>query len=126
MTDNQKKFIEEAKIVDKKEKFSYKYRDLYIIDSGKQYDGFWGKNGFNYIIIIGRTENNEYINITEDYQCDIYEIHNSLSNCGIRADVPCDLKGCIHHFLLSRECYFKLITQMSEVQFRVEKENKNE
>ena len=38
MTDNQKKFIEEAKIVDKKEKFSYKYRALYIIDSGKQYN----------------------------------------------------------------------------------------
>lgn len=122
MTDKQKKFIEEAKIVDIKEKFNYKYRALYIFDSGKQYDGFWGKNGFNYIIIIGRNENGEYINITEDYQCDVYEIISNSEKYGIRTDISSDLKGSIHHFLLSRECYFKLTSQMSEVRFIVERE----
>jgi hypothetical protein len=123
MTDNQKKFIEEAKIVSEKEKFNYKYRALYIIDSGKQYNGFWGKNGFNYIIIIGRNENGEYINITEDYQCDVYEIQNSSEVLGIRTDISSDLKGCIHHFFFSRKDYFKLTSSLSEVRFKVERED---
>ena len=53
---------------------SEKFSDIYIIDSEKKYDGFWGANGYNNIIVLGRasvqsaeleliTEHSDVINI---------------------------------------------------------------
>ena len=55
---------------------SEKFSDIYIIDSEKKYDGFWGKNGYNNIIVLGRanvqseeleliTEHSDVINIMQ-------------------------------------------------------------
>lgn len=64
MTDALKTLIEEAPI-----KRSGKFRRFLIIPTGEQYDGFWGKNGYNNIILLGQEldqdENDKYYNITD-------------------------------------------------------------
>lgn len=54
MTKKQKEFIAKAK-----PKTSEMFKGLYIADSGKAYDGFWGKNGYNSMVIIGETTSGE-------------------------------------------------------------------
>ena len=41
--------------------------ELYVIDSEKAYDGFWGKNGYNNIILIGRAKDCELYELITDY-----------------------------------------------------------
>lgn len=60
MTKKQKDFISKASTVRKHEV----YRDLYIADSGTLYNGVFGKNGYNNMVIIGETEDGEYELIT--------------------------------------------------------------
>lgn len=120
MTKKQKEFIAEAKIVSDEEKFSYDYKSLYVFNSGKMYNGFWGKGlvHYNQIIIIGITKDDERINITGNYQCDAYDITNRLELTPTRTDIPNKL-GCICHYLLPSNCYFKLIHCLSDVHFEV-------
>ena len=52
MTKKQKDFISKASVT-RKNKI---YTDLFIADSGTLYKGFFGPNGYNNMVIIGRTE----------------------------------------------------------------------
>jgi len=119
MTDKQKEFIVKAKEVDYKEKFSYNYKSLYVFNSGKRYDDEkWAE--YNNIIIIGYTDTNEYINIT-DFS-DIYEIANLNELATVRTDIPREL-GCIRHWIFSG-FHFKLIYCMSDCRFEVVRNGK--
>lgn len=116
----QKELLENAKKVNYDEKFNYEYKSLYIINSEKAYNGFWGENSYNAIIILGLTNEGEYINITGDYQCDSYEIINLNELIPTRTDIPNDL-NCIRHFVLSKKYFFKLNHCLSDVSFEVVK-----
>lgn len=61
MIKQQKEFM--AKVVDRTPGQTYQY--IYILDSGRRYKGFWGDNGYNSIIVVGRTPDNRYERITE-------------------------------------------------------------
>lgn len=43
------------------------FNELYVIDSEKEYDGFWGKNGYNNIILIGRAKGCEDYELITDF-----------------------------------------------------------
>lgn len=55
MTKKQKDFIAKAK-----PRTSTKFKCLYIADKGTLYGGFWGKNGYNNMVIIGQNADDEY------------------------------------------------------------------
>lgn len=66
---------------------------LLIIPSGKLYDGFWGKNGYEYVNVIGQNgDGGEYIRykITID-RADVLTIFKTKI-CNI--DIPHEL-GCV-------------------------------
>ena len=71
---------------------------IYIISTGKLYKGFWGKNGYNNIIVIGRgygQDDNLYL-INKDYECDVlffYKMGEHMSSA--KLDIPHDL-NCVH------------------------------
>ena len=46
---------------------SEEFSDIYIIDSEKEYDGFWGENGFNNIIVLGKMKGKEGIELITDH-----------------------------------------------------------
>lgn len=76
MKNNQKKFIESAKPF----KEGLEFRAIYIINSEKDYNGFWEENGYRQIIVIGETLDNELYKI-EGSQYDVLEIEqNSYIN----------------------------------------------
>lgn len=61
MTKKQKAFIEKAT----KERTHDTYVCLFIADTGKEYGGIWGKNGYNNIVIIGQAEDGTLELITD-------------------------------------------------------------
>lgn len=75
-----KEFIEKA-VPLKSEVF----QELFIIDSEKAYDGFWGKNGFNDIILIGRAPKSEEYELITNYSDAIW-FYRSYRGCTI--DIP--------------------------------------
>lgn len=67
------------------------FNEFLIIPTHKKYNGFWGKNGFENIIVLARHfENEKYYRISQE-QCDVFNLFR-VSSVGI--DVPDDL-GCI-------------------------------
>lgn len=44
-----------------------------IISTDKLYNGFWGKNGYNGIIILGYYKDKCYF-VNKDYECDVVEL----------------------------------------------------
>ena len=66
---------------------------LLIVNSGKLYNGFWGKNGYNNIIVIGhelrKNNTRQYYFLTEN--SDVVDIEN-IESCHI--DIDHDL-GCV-------------------------------
>lgn len=44
-----------------------KFFELYVIDSERAYNGFWGKNGYNEIILIGRASGCEEYELITDH-----------------------------------------------------------
>lgn len=75
--------------------------DLFIIPSGKVYNGFWGKNGYNKIILIGRNlKEAKAYRIDTDIQHDI--IHFSyIKEFGIKIDIPTEY-NCVRLFCSSK------------------------
>lgn len=61
------------------------FQELFIIDSEKAYDGFWGRNGYNKIVLIGRPPNGEEYELITDYS-DAIVFSQSCSGCTI--DIP--------------------------------------
>ena len=68
---------------------------LYIIPSGKLYNGFWGKNGYNKIYLVCQVhiegQGDKYYLIGNEYEIDVVELPNT------RFDIPEKL-NCIRCF----------------------------
>ena len=74
-----------------------KYNEFLLIPTNKEYNGFWGKNGFNNLIVLGRNTcdgDKEWYRISNE-QCDVMNIIDNKHWCNI--DVPSEY-GCIHLF----------------------------
>lgn len=83
MTRKLKGILENAKAKTKGE-----FSEFLIIPSKEAYDGFWGKNGYNKIIVLARDhKENEWVKVSgcSDVLC-------LMKNCGANFDVPSDLK----------------------------------
>lgn len=83
MTEEIKKLIETAPV-----KRSGVFQSFLMIPSGEKYDGFWGENGYNNIILLG---------MSEEGWCNITECADSISfaqTSSINFDVPNDL-NCV-------------------------------
>ena len=94
MTSKKKKnkLIKSAKTYDGKSLFN----SIYIINSEKNYDGFWGQNGFRKIIVIGVTAENELFKI-ENNQYDLLEINNPY-DYSLRFEIS-NKNDCLHMFV---------------------------
>ena len=79
MTKKEKEMIAKA-VPHKSDKFCV----FYVINSGKRYDGFWGENGYNNIIVLGEGEGGELELLTN--WSDVIHIFN----CGVNIDIPND------------------------------------
>ena len=80
------------------------FEAFYLVDSGKKYNGFWGKSKYyNQYIVIGIVvkPNNEieYYNLNSDYQSDIVKLVNSSTNPlhSVEFDIDNEL-GCIRMY----------------------------
>lgn len=71
MTNKEKKLLAQAKPYQS----NLEFRAIYIINSKKDYDGFFGKNGYRNIIVIGQTFDNELYRVGEEHQ-DVLTINN--------------------------------------------------
>jgi hypothetical protein len=81
MTDKLKELIENAPV---KRKGTFK--NLMIVSNGA-YDGFWGENGFNSIILLGLdVETKSYVKVT-DY-ADVFDIFNVGEHINFNLDIP--------------------------------------
>lgn len=121
MTKKQKEFIESAKPLPKIYD-NMKFSGVYIIDSGKQYNGFWGKNGFKNLIILGRNEEDEELYILSDKHCDIMEIENIYKGV-FMYDIPKE-SDCIR-MCFSGPYYFTVETKLSTLKLKVIKREDN-
>ena len=81
MTDKLKELIKKAPV---KRKGTFKN---FMIVSNGVYDGIWGENGFNSIILLGLdVETEEYVKIT-DY-ADVFNIYDVCQSVGFNLDIP--------------------------------------
>lgn len=83
MTEELKNLIENAPI-----KRKGRFENLMIVSNGK-YDGFWGENGYNRIILLGHEPMDEqWYKITE--QADVFHIINckELGFFSFNMDIP--------------------------------------
>ena len=109
-----KKLIEKAKPYNGEE-----IGMLYIINSGKLYRGFWGKNGYNKIIVIGSSrkphnEPVEYYNLSENYDIDKVSIEDLVEHERCNIDIE-------HKYNCVRVWFNKTITRellLSDITFK--------
>ena len=81
MKDKLKELIKKAPV---KRKGTFKN---FMIVSNCAYNGFWGENGFNSIILLGfDVETKQYVKIT-DY-ADVFNIYSVGENVGFNLDIP--------------------------------------
>lgn len=78
MTTKQKCFILQAS----RQRTNELYRHLFIADTGTLYNGFFGKNGYNNMVIIGQTEDGNLELITD--HSDAFDLRNCK---GVNIDV---------------------------------------
>lgn len=94
MTNKQKTLIESAKPY--KDKIAF--RSIYIINSGKNYNDFLGKNSYRQIIVIGETSQGERYKI--DYnEYDALNINNT-TKISLMFDIYKD-KDCLSMWVYS-------------------------
>ena len=67
------------------------FTDMWILDSDKIYDGFWGKNGYNNIIILGMNRDKgetklEMIADGVNTECDVFQLEPE-ERCMIEFDI---------------------------------------
>ncbi len=117
MQKKQKEFIESAKKIDEKIINGLLFDQIYIINSGKNYHGFWGKNKFRKFIIIGQTPKDEFYDITSTYESDVLEIVNS-NNYNICFDIPAEY-DCIRAYFIGDSYYFKIKSVLSTFKLEV-------
>lgn len=84
--------------------------DLLIIPSNKKYDGFWDKNGYNQIILLGRNYKEDKV-----YRIDTINQHDVIDFYGLKdtkrgqIDIPCEY-NCIR---LNFDCSIKVSNSVS-------------
>ena len=69
---------------------------IYIVNTNQSYDGFWGKNGYNNMVVVGYSPNNKKYYILSEAQCDIVRLWRTNA-IEISIDIPEDL-NCIRLF----------------------------
>lgn len=70
------------------------YNEFLIIPSGKEYNGFWCKNGYDNIIVLGKKQfETEWVRIDEGSTDDFSLSFNHYLG-GLNFDIPHEL-GCI-------------------------------
>lgn len=67
------------------------FTEFLLIPTNKEYDGFWGKNGYNNVIVLGYNKKEEVWCKVSYEQCDNMFISNIRN---FNMDIPRDL-GCI-------------------------------
>ena len=78
-----KELIEKARTYTNQE-----LKTLYIINSNKRYSGFWGKNGYNSLIVLGETKDGIFYNLTKDYNdTDVVNIQQLFANENCNIDI---------------------------------------
>ena len=90
---------------------------IYIISTNKLYDGFWEKNGYNGIIIIGvgYIEDKLYF-VNRDYECDVIDfsfigVGHFINVRRMGIEIPHD-KNCIHIWFDKPICFKDLLSTM--------------
>lgn len=84
------------------------FDNLYIIPSGKLYNGFWGKNGYNKIYLVcGVHEDNEdkFYLVGKKHQVDVLDFGDYLKQhtlTVLSCDIPNKL-NCVRLFHLGRK-----------------------
>lgn len=70
--------------------FGKPLKSIYIIPTGRQYNGFWGKNGYNDIKVVGLGwEDNNYYIINPNTDCDVISFFDLGESARfIQIDVP--------------------------------------
>ena len=91
------------------------FHNLYIIPSGKKYNGFWGKNGFNKIYLVCSVhkpddDDDEYYLIGQDYDVDVLQFDAILMSC----DVPSET-NCVRLFCVDRNKRFVINEVLSSI-----------
>ena len=66
------------------------FHNLYVINSGRKYDGFFGKNGYNDIILIGKRNECEEYELITDWSDAVHVFHG-----GFNMDIASD-NGIVH------------------------------
>lgn len=84
MTEELKKLIEEASYI-----HSGKFAAFMVVPNG-QYDGFWGVNGYDNILILARPwkEDKWYILSTEADVFNVYELRKHPTALSFNLDIP--------------------------------------
>lgn len=91
---------------------------ILIIPSGKAYTGFWGRNGYNRLIVIGQNEENDYL-VSTEYQQDVI---NCFTKTGFSVDVSSKY-NCVCIFGLN---YFTIDNSLSNLKINIMENIKNE
>lgn len=89
MTERLKEIIENAVYKD-----SGIFNEFLIVPTGAKYDGFWGENGFNKMVLLARQRGEQDFCILTDYSDSFHliKIHS------VNFDIPSDL-NCVRVFL---------------------------
>lgn len=69
------------------------FNEFLIVPTGEKYDGFWGVNGFDKILLLAKGMNDEDFCILTDYSDSFHLIRSK----GVNFDIPSDL-GCVRVF----------------------------
>lgn len=81
-------------LIDKAEPFAEGDYDMFLlIPSGRMYDGFWGKNGYDSIIILGKLREVETWTRIDSGASDVFTMQLREYNGHVNFDIPHDL-GC--------------------------------
>lgn len=120
MTKKEKELIKDAIIVDNKELLKLSFDSIYMINSGKLYNGSWGKTGYNNIILLGVTKDNKIIKITNDIDVDIFELNATNFEYGIKFEIPKET-NCFHIYILSERYNFKIKNMCSTYYLKIER-----
>lgn len=121
MNKNLKEVIEKSVKLTEEELNDMRFSHILIINSDKRYNGFWGKNDYNNIILLGYAGGLEqYYFINPTYQVDSFKILNLL-NRHYGFDIP-RIYGCLRIF--SSDGYFRIRSLLSSIDIELLKEDR--
>lgn len=81
-------------LIDKAQSVNYGvFNEFLIIPSGRKYDGFWGVNGYNHIIVLAKKfEEKEWLKLT-----DSSDVISFLHSTSVNIDIPTEY-NCVRVF----------------------------